>query len=230
MLAAGATVPRMHNSGEGIEDDGNDATMPPHSWSSINPEKFLVRQGPDYAVRKQKARSVGPSLFRLHAVDWYKAGKRLAKAGGLVQLPKAEFSHPLVPSLLIVNVQLPLEVSDSLVLGGKKDFVRLLLVLDTFVLRYTEYIVYLNAPPPECVLQCRVKDVHAHGPITVLLPCREEVLVCACARGTMLLQRCLDLLLDSKQCKLLLLLTKSRLHYYIAFSVSFSFSTPESTG
>lgn len=105
-MSAGGTVPRAESNN--VDQDGKG--MPPHSWSTIDAEKFMVRQGPDYAIRKLKTHSVGPSFFDLIAVDWYKADRRLARAGGLTQLPKAEFSHPSVPSLVIVNVQLPLEV------------------------------------------------------------------------------------------------------------------------
>lgn len=107
MSVAGATVARARS--HDADREGNEA-MPIHSWSNTDAEKFMVRQGPDYTLRKLKAPSMGPSLFDLCAVDWYKAGRRLTRAGGLAQLPKAEFSHASVPSLLIVNVQLPLEV------------------------------------------------------------------------------------------------------------------------
>lgn len=86
--------------------------MPPHSWSQVGAEKFLVRRGPNYSKNKVKSPSSG-SFYELRAMDWYKGtskvdgvATRLAAAG----LPEAEFSHPYVPSLLVVNVQLPLEV------------------------------------------------------------------------------------------------------------------------
>lgn len=89
------------------------AGMPPHTWSQVGAEKFLVRRGPNYSKNKLKSPSSG-SLYELKAVDWYKSSskvdgvaRRLVASG----LPEAEFSHPSVPPLLVVNVQLPLEVS-----------------------------------------------------------------------------------------------------------------------
>lgn len=87
--------------------------MPPHSWSQVDPSKFMVRQGPNYSKHKRKDRSTGGSFYELRAMDWYKAGQKVdgvAKLAAATALPEAKFSHPSVPSLLVVNVQLPTEV------------------------------------------------------------------------------------------------------------------------
>ncbi|CAN0137414.1 unnamed protein product, partial [Hapterophycus canaliculatus] len=98
------------------------AGMPPHTWSQAGAEKFLVRRGPDYSKNKLKSPSSG-SFYELRSMDWYKStskvdgvAKRLAAAG----LPEADFSHPSVPSLLVVNVQLPLE-APQVFKGAKLD-------------------------------------------------------------------------------------------------------------
>lgn len=82
--------------------------MPKHSWSRVSAKKFVVRQ-PEYATRKRKAASA-ESFYELLGVDWYQAEERLHRIGDKVELPRTEFSHPALPSLLIVNVQLPSEV------------------------------------------------------------------------------------------------------------------------
>lgn len=117
-IAAGCTVAQT----ECRSDPAADEAMPPHSWSQVKADKFNVRQGPDYGLQKRKARSVGPPLYQLCGVDWYRSGSRLEGVGGLADLPRAEFSHPSVPSLLIVNVQLPLEVSVSLDSNNSRIF------------------------------------------------------------------------------------------------------------
>lgn len=92
---------------------GADGTgMPPHSWSRLGAEKFLVRQGPNYVKNKRKGNSAG-SFYELQGVDWYRAGRKVDEVAKLVDLPEPEFSHPAVPSLLVVNVQLPLEVGGA---------------------------------------------------------------------------------------------------------------------
>lgn len=103
-MEAGAAVPQTEC------DAATDGTgMPPHSWSRVAAEKFLVRKGPNYVSNKRKDRSAG-SFFELSRMDWYKAAQKVDGVGNLVELPKAEFGHSSVPSLLVVNVQLPLEV------------------------------------------------------------------------------------------------------------------------
>ena len=87
--------------------------MPPHSWSQVDPSKFMVRQGPNYSKHKRKDRNIGGSCYELRAMDWYKASQKVdgvAKLAAATALPEAKFSHPSVPSLLVVNVQLPTEV------------------------------------------------------------------------------------------------------------------------
>lgn len=85
--------------------------MPPHSWSQVDPSKFMVRQGPNYSKHKRKDRNNGGSCYELRAMDWYKAGQKVDGVAKLATaLPEAKFSHPSVPSLLVVNVQLPTEV------------------------------------------------------------------------------------------------------------------------
>jgi len=90
------------------------AGMPPHSWSTVDPAKFQVRQGPNYPKNKRKARNAGGSFYELRAMDWFRAsGGKVDGVAGLAAgaaLPEAKFSHPSVPSLLVVNVQLPQEV------------------------------------------------------------------------------------------------------------------------
>ena len=108
-MESGATVPQTHCAAA----DG--AGMPPHSWSHVTAEKFLVRQGPNYLKTKRKAKS-GGSFYEVRGVDWYRADKKVDGVGSLVDLPEPEFSHPSVPSLLVVNVQLPMEVGGWLVL------------------------------------------------------------------------------------------------------------------
>lgn len=89
--------------------------MPPHSWSQVDAEKkFLVRHGPNYSKNKRKDRGAGGSFYELRAMDWFNNSSRkvdgVAKLAVASGLPDAEFSHPSVPSLLVVNVQLPTEV------------------------------------------------------------------------------------------------------------------------
>lgn len=111
MEEVGATVPQT----ECTSLDG--AGMPPHSWSRVDAEKFLVRHGPNYSKNKAKDRNTGGSLYELRAVDWFNNSSckvdGVAKLAAAAGLPEAEFSHPSVPSLLVVNVQLPMEVRKS---------------------------------------------------------------------------------------------------------------------
>ncbi len=106
-MEVGATVTRTDcASADGVG-------MPPHSWSPVDPAKFQVRQGPNYAKNKRKARNAGGTFYQLQAMDWYRAGRKVDGVAGLASaaaLPEAKFSHPSVPSLLVVNVQLPTEV------------------------------------------------------------------------------------------------------------------------
>lgn len=103
-MEVGASVPRAEC------EAADSAGMSTHSWSRVGAEKFLVRQGPDYTSTKKKSQSAS-SLYELCRLEWYKAGKRVEGVGKLVELPKAEHANTAVPSLLVVNVQLPLEVS-----------------------------------------------------------------------------------------------------------------------
>lgn len=92
------------------------AGMPPHSWSPVDPSKFMVRQGPNYSKHKRKDRNAGGTFYELRAMDWYKASRKVdgvANQAAAAALPEAKFSHPSVPSLLVVNVQLPTEVSSE---------------------------------------------------------------------------------------------------------------------
>ena len=89
------------------------AGMPPHSWSQVDPSKFMVRQGPNYSKHKRKDHNAGGSFYELRAMDWYKGAQKVdgvAKLAAATALPEAKFSHSSVPSLLVVNVQLPTEV------------------------------------------------------------------------------------------------------------------------
>eukprot|EP00752_Nemacystus_decipiens_P003394 g3140.t1 len=98
--------------------------MAPHSWSQVDPIKFMVRQGPNYSKHKRKDRSTGGSFYELRAMDWYKASHKVdgvAKLAAATALPEAQFSHPSVPSLLVVNVQLPTESPDLFKSGKKLD-------------------------------------------------------------------------------------------------------------
>lgn len=106
MEVVGATVTHADcSSADGVG-------MPPHSWSQVDPSKFMVRQGPNYSKHKRKDRNAGGSCYELRAMDWYKAGQKVDGVAKLAAaaLPEAKFSHPSVPSLLVVNVQLPTEV------------------------------------------------------------------------------------------------------------------------
>lgn len=109
-MEVGATVPQT----DCPSADGTG--MPPHSWSQVDPSKFMVRQGPNYSKHKRKDRNAGGSCYELRAMDWYKASQKVngvAKLAAAAALPEAKFSHPSVPSLLVVNVQLPTEVSED---------------------------------------------------------------------------------------------------------------------
>ncbi|CAN0281896.1 unnamed protein product [Pylaiella littoralis] len=106
-MEVGATVPQTEC--PSLDGEG----MPPHSWSRVDAAKFFVRHGPNYPKHKKKDRSQGGSFYELKAMDWLNKSShkvdgvaKLATASGL---PEAEFSHPSVPSLLVVNVQLPME-------------------------------------------------------------------------------------------------------------------------
>lgn len=106
-MEVGATVPQA----DCPSADG--AGMPPHSWSQVDAEKFMVRHGPNYSKNKRKGRNAGGSFYEARAMDWYHCTRKLdgvAKLAAAEGLPEAKFSHPSVPSLLVVNVQLPMEV------------------------------------------------------------------------------------------------------------------------
>lgn len=106
-MEAGATVPRANTHISDAVD--NEESMPSHSWSTVKAETFAVRQGPNYAFHKNKGSSV-ESLYELRGVDLFKAKLKVDGVAESLDLPVAEFGHPTVPSLLVVNVQLPLEV------------------------------------------------------------------------------------------------------------------------
>lgn len=109
-MDVGATVPQT----ECLSQDGEG--MPPHSWSQVDAQKFLVRHGPNYSKNKRKEKSAGGSFYELRAMDWFNNSSHkvdgVAKLAAASGLPEAAFSHPSVPSLLVVNVQLPTEVSE----------------------------------------------------------------------------------------------------------------------
>lgn len=98
---AGSTVPQTECA---LED------IPLFSWAQIDAKEFQVRHGPEYAQLRNKEASLH-SLYELAAIDWYVSDHRLRRVGDMVELPSAEFSHPSVPSLFVINVQLPMEVS-----------------------------------------------------------------------------------------------------------------------
>ncbi|CBN75723.1 conserved unknown protein [Ectocarpus siliculosus] len=112
-----ATVPQV----DCPSADG--AGMPPHSWSQLDAEKFMVRHGPNYSKNKRKGRNAGGSFYEARAMDWYRGTGKVdgvAKLAAAEGLPEAKFSHPSVPSLLVVNVQLPME-SPQAFKGAKLD-------------------------------------------------------------------------------------------------------------
>ncbi|CAM9549464.1 unnamed protein product [Choristocarpus tenellus] len=97
---AGETVPEV--------PCGEPTAMPQHSWSRVAGNTFRVRMGPNYLRTKHKEPS-GEALYELVAIDWYRSEARLERLGERISLPIVERGHPTVPSLFIINMQMPME-------------------------------------------------------------------------------------------------------------------------
>ncbi|KAG5190656.1 hypothetical protein JKP88DRAFT_298347 [Tribonema minus] len=82
-----------------------------HCWAPTKASSFMVRHGPNYKRRGLKVPSA-PALYEVVAVDWFTcAGRKADNVGARVLLPAPPHAspHPSIPSIIIVNAQLPLE-------------------------------------------------------------------------------------------------------------------------
>lgn len=111
--AAGATVPLADPSGEELA----------HTWSRGDATSFRVRSGPNYRRTGAKESSLS-AFYDAAGVDIFTTCKRGVKAdriGEMVNVPEPPFTspHASVPSVFIINMQLPLE--DPTMFGVKLD-------------------------------------------------------------------------------------------------------------
>ncbi|KAL9686741.1 hypothetical protein QQ045_031134 [Rhodiola kirilowii] len=76
------------------------------SWSPIEPNTFRVR-GMNYLRDKKKEHASNKAAYYPFGVDVYLSHRKISHIARLVELP-AISSSPILPSLLVVNVQIPL--------------------------------------------------------------------------------------------------------------------------
>lgn len=85
-----------------------------HCWTQCESSSFVTRCGPSYARNKQKAPS-GPALMELVGLDLVRTPHRIDRIGSRLTIPpdflsvKTTDPQQLVPSLFIVNAQVPSE-------------------------------------------------------------------------------------------------------------------------
>lgn len=96
---------------------GDDDVDVAHSWKEVDHSSFLLRVGPNYQKTGTKAPSPA-SLYEIVGVDCIQAGNKINDIASKLTIPKdwndIETNHPHVPSLFVVNMQIPSSFESSL--------------------------------------------------------------------------------------------------------------------
>ncbi|KAI3779263.1 hypothetical protein L2E82_08901 [Cichorium intybus] len=89
-----------------------------NSWSHIDPQTFRVR-GKDYLRDKKKEPASNYAAYYPFGVDVFLSQRKIDHISRFVKLPDVGFSSGDVPSILVVNVQIPLY--PAALFGGEID-------------------------------------------------------------------------------------------------------------
>ncbi|KAL4574158.1 hypothetical protein LXL04_020983 [Taraxacum kok-saghyz] len=148
----------------------------PNSWSFIEPQTFKIR-GKDYLRDRKKEHACNYAAYYPFGVDVFLSQTKIDHIARFVKLPDSDFgsgsSHGDFPSILVVNVQIPLY--PAALFGGETDgegisFVLYFKLSDT----YSKELSSTFQNNMRKILDNEVEEVKGFR-VDTTVPCRERL-------------------------------------------------------